>query len=204
MPLWYTLSCDRFSEGNALQMANLFYESDLFFSSQPDLMENDLTLSVNDPFFGDQWSLKNTGQYNGIVGNDIQIEDAWKITQGIPGVITAILDHGLKLSHPDLTNIYSSSFDTESGTSPSKLLGNHGTAVGGIVGADADNSKGIAGIAPLGQLMSISNSLTSNPNIMMALADGINFAVQNGASVINNSWKSAGVYQVITDAINNT
>jgi len=39
MPLWYTLSCDRNSKGNALEMANLFYESRLFEASEPDLME---------------------------------------------------------------------------------------------------------------------------------------------------------------------
>lgn len=37
-PLWYTLACDRNSTGNALELANLFYEMDLFAASEPDLM----------------------------------------------------------------------------------------------------------------------------------------------------------------------
>jgi len=39
MPLWHTLSCDRNSKGNALEMANLFYESNFFEASEPDFME---------------------------------------------------------------------------------------------------------------------------------------------------------------------
>lgn len=37
MPLWYTLSCDNESAGDALQMANEFYESGLFEFAEPDL-----------------------------------------------------------------------------------------------------------------------------------------------------------------------
>lgn len=203
MPLWYTLSCSRDSKGNAMEMANLFYETGFFISAQPDLMEDDLIQTVNDSFFVDQWNLKNTGQYDGTAGNDIQIEDAWKITKSNSGAIIAILDQGLEMDHPDLPNIYSISYDTESGTSPSQVLGNHGTAVAGIAGAGTNNNIGIAGIAPSGQLMSISNSLEGTPNSRIARADGINFAWQNGASVINNSWSSSVQYEVIDDAIDN-
>jgi hypothetical protein len=51
--------------------------------------------------------------------------------------------------------------------------------------------------------MSISNSTAGTPNSRIARADGINFAWQNGASVINNSWGSSISYQVIDDAILN-
>ena len=51
--------------------------------------------------------------------------------------------------------------------------------------------------------MSISNSLGSTPNSRQRRADGINFAVNNGASVISNSWGSAIQYQIIDDAITN-
>lgn len=37
-PLWYTLACDRNSTGNALEMANLFFETGLFDAAEPDLM----------------------------------------------------------------------------------------------------------------------------------------------------------------------
>lgn len=38
MPLWYTLACSKSSTGNALELANKFYETNLFAACQPDLM----------------------------------------------------------------------------------------------------------------------------------------------------------------------
>lgn len=56
------LSCDKNSNGNALEMANLFYESGYFDSAEPDLMDDFLMGCTNDPLFAEQWHLNNTGQ----------------------------------------------------------------------------------------------------------------------------------------------
>ncbi len=202
MPLWFTLACDRDSKGNALEMANLFFETGIFKASQPDLMVTNLTQSANDTYFSSQWGLVNTGQYSGTSGSDIQIEDAWDITQGDSDVIVAVFDHGIELDHPDMSNMSSSSYDTENATSPSIIEGNHGTAVAGIIGAEANNSLGIAGVAPSSPLMSISNELTLGVNTPAEVADGFNFAWDNGADVINNSWSHNGLSSsYIDDAI---
>lgn len=203
MPLWYTLACSKESKGNALQMANLFYESRLYSASEPDLMTDDLPLCVNDTYFTNQWGLNNTGQNSGTIGIDINYCQARQITTGNQNVIVAVLDQGVELNHPDLTNMHPTSFDTESGTSPSQVLGDHGTACAGIIGAASNNSLGVTGIAPSCRIMSISNSLGGTPNSRQRRADGFNFASQNGASVISNSWGSAVQYQIIDDAINN-
>ncbi|SMO87018.1 S8/S53 family peptidase [Gracilimonas mengyeensis] len=200
MHLWYTLACDQHSAGNALAMANAFYKSGYFRDAVPDLME-DAVQSVNDPFFDDQWNLVNTGQYSGVSGSDIQMTDAWKITKSHSNITLAVLDHGIELNHPDLPNIHPNSYDTDSGTSPSQIRGSHGTAVAGIAGADVDNNEGVAGIAPDGTLMSISNSLIGTPNSNMAKAQGINFAWKNGAHVINNSWGLSSHYSPLDVAI---
>ena len=203
MPLWYTLACDKNATGNALAMANLFYETGEFAASEPDLMVDDRPECTNDPYIDSQWALKNTGQGNGISGNDIRACNAWISTKGSANVIVAILDHGIELNHPDMPNISPNSFDTESGTSPSRVLGSHGVACAGIVGA-AHNNEGVAGIAPSTTLMSISNSLVGNPNSRQKRADGFNYAWQNGAAIISNSWGSGVRYQIIDDAIENT
>jgi len=54
MPLWYILSCDKNSKGNALEMANLFYELGYFDSAEPDLMDDFLMGCTNDPLFAKQ------------------------------------------------------------------------------------------------------------------------------------------------------
>lgn len=203
LPLWYTLACTNESDGNALEMANMFYESGLFEAAQPDLMTDDRPLCVNDTYFSNQWALNNTGQNGGISGIDIGFCQTRNITLGNPSIIIAVIDHGLEMNHPDLTNIHPLSFDTESGTSPSQIFGNHGIRCAGIIGANSNNNLGVSGIAPNCQLMSISNSLAGTPNSRQKRADGFNFAVQNGAAIISNSWFSGVQYQILDDAIEN-
>ncbi len=188
MKSWYTLACSKNSKGNALEMANLFHESGKFLASEPDIMIDNLLQCVNDENFDDQWNLKNTGQYGGTSGVDINVCDAWQITEGNNDIVLAVVDHGFELNHPDLSNISNYSYDTETNTSPSDVYGGHGTACAGIAGAASDNNDGIAGVAPNCQLMSISNELVININVRPQLANGINRAWQNGADVISNSW----------------
>lgn len=203
MPLWYTLKCTKSTIENSLEIANYFFETGLFFASIPDLLTyNDVTCS-NDPFFTDQWGLKNTGQNGGTSGIDINACDAWNITEGDVNITIAVLDHGIEMDHPDINNLHPLSFDTESLSSPSLVLGDHGTACAGIIGADKDNNEGVTGIAPTCRIMSISNSLAGTPNSRIRRADGINWAWQNGADIISNSWMSGVQYQVIDDAIEN-
>jgi hypothetical protein len=199
-PLWYTLACSRKSTGNTLTMANLFYETGLFAAAQPDLMATAL-IHTDDPFYGDQWSLGNTGQYGGTSGEDIQATDAWAISKSHSGIAIAVNDEGVDLNHPDLPNMHSFSYDTYSDSSPSQIHGGHGTAVSGIAAGNTDNNEGVAGIAPQSQIMSISNDFWNSPGIDDDLADGIDQAWSNGASVINNSWGGGSFNQNIDDAI---
>lgn len=158
MPQWYTLAAIQ-TNSSTIDLANLFHETGLFEVAQPDIIvDEDLTFSnPNDPLFSTQWGLKNTGQAGGSGGFDIAFSQAYEITQGSSDVIVAVIDHGIALNHPDL-NIYSSSYDTESGTSPSIIRGSHGTACAGIIGARTNNGIGIAGIASASPLMSINLS----------------------------------------------
>ncbi|MCF8380862.1 MAG: S8 family serine peptidase [Bacteroidales bacterium] len=206
MPLWYTLACKDNSFGDAIDLANIFYETEKFQIAVPNLMVSNLLGCVNDTYFGDQWGLNNTGQYGGTTGIDINICQAWQTTTGDANVTIAIIDQGVQLNHPDLNNMTLLSFDTETGTSPSRVWEKHGTAVAGIAGASSNNSAGIAGVAPDCQIMSISNQLVLDINVEQQLADGINFAWQNGADIISNSWGSnllaPGIIDnAITDAI---
>lgn len=201
IPLLYSLSCTNQSSGNGLDIANALYSTHYFEYATPDIIVNDIMDCVSDEYFPDQWALQNTGQY-GVAGIDINYCAARQITTGNPDIIVAIIDQGVELNHPDLPNMYGSGFDSETGTSPSIVHGNHGTACAGIIGAATDNGSGIAGIAPNCPIMSISNSLSASPNSRMKRAEGICYAWQNGASVISNSWGSSVHYDVIDDAIN--
>ncbi len=211
MPLIYILSCSKKSQGNALEMANIFYETDLFQTTEPDFLTKISTYCVEDTFFSDyQWNLNNTGQeiynnHHGLAGIDINICDAWQRTTGNNNIIIAVLDNGFQLDHPDLKNVSPVSYDTETGTSPSQIYHRHGTVVAGVIGA-SHNNNGIAGISPKCQLMSISNQIMDNDSpttFSNQIALGFGFAINNNVSVIVNAWGIENQSSVIDYAINN-
>jgi subtilisin family serine protease len=203
MPLWFTLSCTKETSYNAIEAANVFFESGLFESSEPEFLYHDLLIS-NDPYFTSQWGLKNTGQYGGTPGIDINAEEAWNITTGSSTIRVAVFDHGFEMNHPDLqNNVFGTGYDATTGTSPAWVRGDHGTACTGIVGAQQNNSIGVSGVAPSIRLMSISINLLFS-DTPQQLANGFNWAWQNGADVISNSWGGYTPSSIIDDAITNT
>jgi len=198
MPLWYTLRCTKSTVGNTMQVANSIFETGYFASSIPDLLTDD-RLCTNDPDFGSLWGLENSSNPN----FDINACDAWTLNQG-NGVTVAVLDQGIELTHIDLAaNISPLSYDTESNSSPSQLFGSHGTHCAGTIAAVKDNNIQVVGVSPKATLMSVSNSLMGSANSRMKRADGINWAVANGADIISNSWRSGVQFDVIDDAIDN-
>lgn len=84
MPLWYTLSCDNESVGDALQMANQFYETGFFETAEPDIMTG-LTLNApNDTYFSSQWNLNGSLSINWLSAH--QLTQGANIKVGIYGV----------------------------------------------------------------------------------------------------------------------
>ena len=203
MPLWFTLSCTKETSFNTIEAANVFFESGLFESSEPEFLYHDLLMS-NDPYFSSQWGIKNTGQYDGTSGIDINVEEAWNITTGSSSIRVAVFDHGFEMNHPDLqNNVLGTGYDATTGTSPAWVRGDHGTACAGIIGAQQNNSLGVSGVAPSIRLMSISINLLFS-DTPQQLANGFNWAWQNGADVISNAWGGYTPSSIIDDAITNT
>lgn len=196
MPNWFLLKSPVTSNG--LIMSNIFYETGKFEDIDPAFMFNfEPTACPSEPDFSKQWGL-----------NKMNLCDAWDITKGKSDVIVAVLDQGVDQNHKEFANNYSPlSYDIANGKSPSVVRGNHGTHVGGIIGANHNNIQ-IAGVAPQSTILSISHSLSISPTISSQLATGISYARTHGAAVINNSWGDQGGYfdelhsTVLEDAIN--
>lgn len=56
----------------------------------------------NDASFAQQWGHHNTGQSGGTVNADVDAPEFWDIIESAPGIVIAVLDTGLNLTHPDL------------------------------------------------------------------------------------------------------
>ncbi len=198
LKLWYVLSCTEKSNGNALSMANMFYESALFAAAEPEFINTIRFTCVDDPYFNQQWNLLNTGQQdNNYIGLDINYCNARAITGGVDSIRIAVIDEGIA-SHFDVSYLYSYSYDAHSGSYPAKVYGAHGTQCAGIIGAHADNNHGITGIAPDCSLISIS---FKDDTPYSKIATGIEFAVNQNAAVLSNSWIAYSNSLFINNAI---
>ena len=201
----YLVSVSKTSALNALQTANLFYETGLFEFSTPNFVVINPLCSI-DTYFDDQWGLKNTGQYGGEAGADINVECAWEITQGYDKIEVAVIDNGVDLTHPDLEpNLLfgHTTFDNSAGAPMAPHKG-HGTACAGIIGAVKDNGAGIAGVAPDCRIIpiNINKYFVDDSSDVEDAANAIYWAFIDGnADVISNSW-SCPVSPSITNAIN--
>ncbi|MDD4082624.1 MAG: S8 family serine peptidase [Sphaerochaetaceae bacterium] len=76
----------------------------------------------------------------------------------------------------------------------------HGTHVAGIIAAEKNNSKGVIGIAPRAKIMALKIGFGSNWNVVNEVK-AIDFAIQNGAKVINASYTGSEFSQAEYDAI---
>lgn len=158
----------------------------------------------NDEFFGQQFHLHNTGQqcndgHIGTVDADIDAPEAWDITFGDPSIVIAVVDEGVTDNHPDLPNSrqlrlpgsnFAAPYDGSDPDDPSPATGtheDHGNSCAGLVGAEIDNSEGVAGVAPGCTVMPVKVRFGQGLT-WQNFADAVTFAAGNGADVITCSW----------------
>ncbi|MBI1841200.1 MAG: S8 family serine peptidase [Verrucomicrobia bacterium] len=106
----------------------------------------------NDPYFTKQWHLENRAAAGDRAGADVNAREAWSKTRG-EGVLAAIVDDGVELTHPDLSSRFEGGphfnfGDQTPNGGPSTPTASHSTAVAGILGATAGNHRGVSGVAP--------------------------------------------------------
>lgn len=163
--------------------------------AEPDFVTR-LARTPNDEFFWRQYALANTGNnLRGIPGAptgkrnaDIKATAAWEETLGDPDVIIAVLDTGVDMAHPDIMNkIVSRGRDFVNEDDDASDDHWHGTHVAGIAGAETHNTQGIAGVAWDCRILPVKVIAEDGKGFYSWLIQGIIYAVQNGAHVINMS-----------------
>ncbi|NBD27754.1 S8 family serine peptidase [Paenibacillus glycinis] len=192
----------------------------------------------DDTYFDKQWGLHNTGQtppfnlnnpfqegYPGVPGLDIKAPEAWTVTKGNPDVVVAVMDSGIQIDHPDLTDsiwtnpkeragngtdddnnhyaddVHGWNFVEDNNQIYSELdLNSEGTAVAGIIAGSVNNGTGLAGIAPNVKIMPL-KYIGAEYGYLSDLIEAIEYAENNGAQIADISAQTFEYSQALKDAI---
>jgi thermitase len=160
----------------------------------------------NDPYFGT--SPSSTSQWGPW---KISCPPGWDLTQGSSSVVIAVCDTGIDYNHPDFVNAGGSSKidDSDSANFVTGLTGpgtaqddhGHGTHVSGIAAAATNNSLGVAGVGCNCRIMPVKVLNSSGSGSLVQVANGIVWAAEHGAKVINLSLGSPNSSSTLQSAV---
>lgn len=175
--------------------------------AEPNYIARALGEFPNDFHFGKQWGMNNDGQTGGTADADIDWLEAWNLTKEITlsSVKIAILDTGIDQDHGDLFNkIVDKEADQENFTNSETVndLYGHGTHVAGIAAAIPDNSIGVVGVSYNSSLMNGKVLGDDGSGAYSWVANGIIWAANNGAKVINMSLGGTPKSKTVEEAVN--
>lgn len=188
-------------------------ESGLFLFVEPDHIRTASQLPTDTAFAdGRLWGLRNTGQDGGTPGIDINSEAALDITSGSRDVIVAVIDTGVRYTHRDLESqmwrnvdeIADNGIDDDQDGYVDNIFGinavsdsnhgdpmddnGHGSHVAGTIGAAADNGHPHVGVAPEVSIMACKFLDADGSGKTSDEIKCIDFAIANGAHIINASY----------------
>ncbi|WP_244241134.1 S8 family serine peptidase [Leptospira selangorensis] len=182
--------------------------------AQPNYVYHKTVKTPNDPGFNQLWGLKNSGQtifspsYStsnpGTSGNDMNMQNAWDLQTDCTTTVVAVIDSGVNYNHEDLSsNMWSSAscvsdtgvslgacsngYDYADIDSDPMDLDGHGTHVAGTIAAKGDNNLGSSGVCWNAKIMAVRVLDEFGSGTTADIVKGINFALRNGAKVINLS-----------------
>jgi len=179
-----TLIGQKTAEGH---VADAFNQTGYLYSEPAPIASS---IAPNDEYLDKQWALAK-----------IQALDAWQLTSGGQDILIAVLDTGIDQTHVDLAGKVIANINFTQSPTVDDVNG-HGTHIAGIIGAIANNSSGIAGLAYNCSLMNVKVADDNGFCNAKAVAKGIIWAVDNGAKVINMSLTFAERDQALEDAVN--
>ena len=149
-----------------------------------------------DPYYNRQWYHQQAS------GAHIASQEAWDVTMGDPQVVVAVIDTGVDTGHPDFDpNRVLTGYNAETQSNdPSPGAGAidcHGTNCSGLVMANGSNGEGMIGVCPNCSLMPIRMmDAMATPQQVSVGYRALNYATDNGAWVLSNSWGIYGMTEV--------
>lgn len=209
------------------EVIDMYQDTNLFEYVEPNYACAGHGIPNDANFLSRQWSMVNDGTFPlspATVNADIDMDLAWDITTGDPNLTVAILDSGMKLDHPEVsariwmnTSEIIDGMDNDNNNYVDDIFGGwdfanndnnptddhgHGTNVGGIAVATGNNGIGYAGVNWNSQIMVVKILDNNNSGFYSWMADGIYYAVDNGADVMNMSVGGNSPSSLLLDAVN--
>lgn len=169
----------------------VYVEPHYMYIKNDEALDIDEIYIPNDELFKDyQWNLP-----------EIETLQGWNITKGDENIIVAVVDTGIDLDHPDLHDKIVQGYNAiNSDNEPHDDVG-HGSHVAGIIAANVDNQQGVAGMSWYNKIMPIKVLDESGAGSAYHVAQGIIWATDHGASVINLSLGNYVDSQFLHDAV---
>ncbi|WP_433307837.1 S8 family peptidase [Actinoplanes sp. CA-030573] len=129
----------------------------------------------------------------------MKLAEAQELGKGGEGVIVAVLDSGVDKSHQDLRGATVPGWNTARKAPDDNLdTWPHGTGIATLIaGRGHGSGDGLLGVAPRSKVMSVSP--TEDPGVA---ADGIRWAIEHGAKVINMSFTIGHGDDIMQKAVN--
>jgi subtilisin family serine protease len=150
------------------------------------------TTVPNDPEYKNQWSLRPT-----------LVDLLWDKHKGSSDVVVAVADTGINFNHEDLPGdrILPGTDVVNAGDNDPTDEQGHGTMVAGVVAAVSNNAKGVAGVCWSCRIMPIRAITGNGTGTATDSVEGLLYAADNGADIVNMSFGAEGSYQAMEDAI---
>lgn len=162
---------------DSLETIEAVTDPDMIEYIEPDYITD--LMGTNDYYYGsDGWFLEM-----------IKAPYVWERGAFGKGIVVAVLDTGVMMSHPDFDpDGFVDPYNTVDDSADVTDTNGHGTGMAGIIAASYNNEKGLTGIMPEVSIMPIKifDSGTNKTTHSMVI-EGIDYAADHGASVINMS-----------------
>jgi serine protease len=186
-----SLSVGRFKVNSGLtvhEAADLVAQDARVSFAEPNYLARVAGNSGSDPYSAWQWNL-----------DQVDAELAWEYSRG-SGVIVAVLDTGVRSGGPDGIENLMPGYDFYYGDSDPTDNDGHGTFVAGTIGQRSGNGVGVAGLAPSAKILPVKVMSDGGYGSVSAISNGIIWATDQGASVINMSLGTTGSSETLRQA----
>ncbi|MGF1574472.1 MAG: DUF5942 domain-containing protein [Cyanophyceae cyanobacterium] len=174
--------------GQARRLKRALTQDPLIEYAEPNYQVSTM-LTPNDEMYGQQWNLE-----------AINMPAAWDVTAG-EGVTVAVIDTGVTRVSDLAETAFVPGFDFVDDDEDATDLHGHGTHVAGTIAQSTNNGIGVAGVAFKAKIMPIRVLDANGFGNVADIAEGIRFAADHGATVINMSLGGRSAAATMQDAV---